>query len=162
MNILYFDPRSLLYSSNYLNQNDDVRRIYELQPFLSNTDLLMKNVTPDRKGAQRLADAANSVGFLLYPTGERFTRELLIKHTVFTENQLAAFVDLTYKVRLDDRDPVRLMLAHANALNATWFICGDVATDDRLKAFTGKALLSAINEGVSDSLISQINKLSHI
>lgn len=125
------------------------------KPFCS-TDTLLLNVEPDRFGAKKLAAAAFEAGLLLYPTGNNYTRDLLVKHNVFPEPQLAPYVDVTSKVRLDDHDPVRCMFAHANALEAEWFVCGDIASDERFKLFPNRYLVSKFDEGVSDDLISQI------
>lgn len=125
------------------------------KPFCS-TDTFLLNVEPDRFGAKKLAAAAFEAGLLLYPTGNNYTRDLLVKHNVFPEPQLAPYVDVTSKVRLDDHDPVRSMFAHANALEAEWFVCGDIASDERFKSFPNRYLVSKFDEGVSDDLISQI------
>ncbi|MDN3716801.1 hypothetical protein [Vibrio breoganii] len=114
----------------------------------------MTNVEPDRKGIRKLADAAVSAHLLLYPTGDRYTRELLIKHNLLDESELAPNVDLA--LRLDDRDPLRLALVHAEALDAGWYFCGDIATDERLQSFPNRYLLTQIGEGVSQDLISKI------
>ncbi|MEZ9466840.1 hypothetical protein [Vibrio breoganii] len=156
MKILYFDPHALLYSSAYLSKNDDIRGSYEAQLSYVDRDTFMTNVEPDRKGIRKLANAAIDAHLLLYPTGDRYTRELLIKHKLLKESELAPYVDLALRVRLDDRDPLRLMLVHAGALNAEWYVCGDIATDERLKSFPNRYFLTQFGEGVSEELISMI------
>ncbi|WP_274018698.1 hypothetical protein [Vibrio parahaemolyticus] len=156
MRVLYLDLHALLYSIDYLKKHEDVFDSFKSQKPFCSTDTLLLNVEPDRFGAKKLAAAAFEAGLLLYPTGNNYTRDLLVKHNVFPEPQLAPYVDVTSKVRLDDHDPVRCMFAHANALEAEWFVCGDIASDERFKSFPNRYLLSKFDEGVSDDLISQI------
>ncbi|ELB2095173.1 hypothetical protein QNZ71_004301 [Vibrio parahaemolyticus] len=156
MRILYIDLHALLYSINYLNKHEDVFNSFKSQKQFCSTDTLLGNVEPDRAGAQKLAQAAHEANLLLYPTGTSYTRELLIKHRVFFDWQLAPFVDLSRKMRLDDSDPVRRMFAHASALDAQWYVCGEIASDERFKSFPNRYLVSKFDEGISDALISQI------
>ncbi|MGC9459744.1 hypothetical protein [Vibrio genomosp. F10] len=63
-------------------------------------------------------------------------------------------------LRPDDNDPYRRMFAHAQALEVDeWYVCGEMALDERLKSFPGRNLVSTFGEGVSDDLISQIRAL---
>ncbi|WP_229618246.1 hypothetical protein [Vibrio parahaemolyticus] len=156
MRVLYLGLHALLSSIDYLKKHEDVFDSFKSQKPFCSTDTLLLNVEPDRFGAKKLAAAAFEAGLLLYPTGNNYTRDLLVKHNVFPEPQLAPYVDVTSKVRLDDHDPVRCMFAHANALEAEWFVCGDIASDERFKSFPNRYLLSKFDEGVSDDLISQI------
>ncbi|HDY7661572.1 hypothetical protein NB568_17170 [Vibrio alginolyticus] len=156
MRILYLDLHALLYSIDYLNKHEDVFDSFKSQKPFCSTDTLLGNVEPDRAGAQKLAQAARKANLLLYPTGTSYTRESLVKHNVFPEPLLAPYVDVTSNVRLDDHDPVRCMFAHANVLKAEWFVCGDIASDERFKSFPNRYLVSKFDEGVSDGLISQI------
>ncbi|WP_254059191.1 hypothetical protein [Vibrio parahaemolyticus] len=116
----------------------------------------MSAVEPDRAGARKLANAAITAGLLLYPTDDSYTRDLLIKHNVLDESELAPYVDLASRVRLDDRDPLRIMFAHANALDADWYVCGDIATDERLHSFPHRSLVTQFGEGVSEELLSMV------
>ncbi|OED78100.1 hypothetical protein [Vibrio splendidus] len=160
MKILFFDPHSLIYSNAYLSRHDKVREAFKSQKPFSTSDLFLKHVEPDRAGAQKLARAATEAGILLYPTGDHYTRELLIKHNVFTDNQLAPYKNVM--LRPDDNDPYRRMFAHAQALEVDeWYVCGEMALDERLKSFPGRNLVSTFGEGVSDDLISQIRALHH-
>ncbi|MFS1869904.1 hypothetical protein [Vibrio lentus] len=156
MKILYFDPHSILYSSNYFNSHDDVRERFENQKPFRSTDTLLSSVEPDRNSAQKLALAASEANLQLYPTDTCFTRELLLKHKVFSDLQLAPFVDLKWKVRLDDSDPIRRICAHASALDAEWFVCGDVSCDDRSKLYPNRFLVGKGSKAVSDELVLKI------
>ncbi|HIF9218242.1 TPA: hypothetical protein ACX6QF_003797 [Photobacterium damselae] len=156
MKILYFDPFSILYSANYLNCHDAVRAQFENQKPFRSTDILLSSVEPDKESAKKLAQAAREANLLLYPIDTCFTRELLIKHNVFSDAQLAPFVDLTWRMRPDDGDPIRRMFKHASVLDAQWFVCGEAACDERLKSFPNRYFESEWGEAVSDELVSKI------
>ena len=160
LTILYFDPHSLFYSQRYLDNNPDVGAAFDLLGPISSTDTRLKNVCPDRAGLNRFSQAALDAGVLLYPTGNQYSRELLLKHQIIEDSLLAPFVDVRARLRPDDNDPVRLMLAHASALSAQWYVCGDIASDTRLEAYPGRTLLSDYSGGINDDLLSQIRAMT--
>ncbi|CAK2471568.1 hypothetical protein VCRA2113O415_20213 [Vibrio crassostreae] len=43
---------------------------------------------------------------------------------MFVENELAP--DIALSIRMDDSAPIRRILAHAQATNSTWYVCGIV------------------------------------
>lgn len=159
MKILYFDTRSLLYSSRYLNSHPDICESYNHYR-LSSVSLFLQNVAPDPVSLGRLTNAAQLAGILLYPTGTRFTRNLLIKHGLFDDKTIAPDTDLPIRMQIgDDRDPFRCLLAHAHALAADWYVCGDVAHPEQIESFPGHFLESEFGEGVTEELTHLISTL---
>ncbi|MCR9834225.1 hypothetical protein [Vibrio parahaemolyticus] len=156
MKILYVDIRSILYSNRYLNSIEGLLEQYKLH-VIKGADHLLEYVEPDREGAKKIARAANEAGLLIYPTGTRYTRELLIKHNVFCDEQLAPVVQILMRPR--DTDALRLLIAHANFLNAEWYVCGDLCSDERAQYIPERYLVSSFEEGVSDELISKITAI---
>ncbi|MDN3631442.1 hypothetical protein [Vibrio lentus] len=131
MKVLYFDPLTTLYSHAYINSNKEVKSAFFNEKFMGIKQTLL-NVTPDHKSARMLADVAQSVGALLYPTTpQSYPRELLIQCGIFNDNQLAPFIDLSLRLRLDDADWLRTTRKHAELLNAGWYVCGDFEGDKR-------------------------------
>lgn len=159
MKILYFDTSSLLYSSSYLNSHPDICESYKHYQF-SSVSLFLKNVAPDSVSLGRLTNAAQLAGILLYPTGTRFTRNLLIEHGLFDEKVIAPDTNLPIRMQIgDDRDPFRRLLAHAHALSADWYVCGDVAFPEQIESFPGHFLESEFGEGVTEELAHFISLL---
>ncbi|MBA5684402.1 hypothetical protein H3N34_14480 [Photobacterium damselae subsp. damselae] len=160
MKILYFEPHEILYSITYLKTHHDIRKSYKsLMPF-TNRDNLIMNVEPDRLGAKKLAEAAIEANLLLYPLSRSYTRDMLVKHRIFLDSQLAPFVDISsLNLRPDDNDLIRYMIFHASSLDADWYVCGDIASEERLKRFPKRYLPTRFGEGVSEELISMIHKL---
>ena len=158
MKILYFDTHSLFYSQQYIHSDKSLSQAYEDWRCGSHVNLL-KVVTPDITGVERLRRAALESGFKLYPLGTRYTRTLFIESELFAEEDLAP--DVMLRIRMDDSDPVRRMIAHAHALNASWYVCGDCERD-LVDAYYGRYLESNFSCGVTDSLISKIRALTTI
>ncbi len=159
MKILYFDTISLLYSTGYLNRHPDVCKSYNIHR-LSSVSLFLQNVAPDPVSLSRLTHSAQSAGILLYPTGNRFTRSLLIEHGLFDDKAIAPDTNLPIQMRLgDDTDPFRRLLAHAHTLAADWYVCGDVAWPEQMESFPGHFLNSGFDDGVTEELTYLIRTL---
>lgn len=159
MRILYFDTRSLLYSNNYLNSHPDLYETYNNHRF-SSVSLFLQNVAPDPVSLSRLSNAAQSAGLLLYPTGIRFTRNLLIEHGLFDSKAIAPDINLPIRMQIgDDTDPFRRLLAHAHTLAADWYVCGEVACPEQMESFPGHFLESAFGDGVTEELTDFIRAL---
>ncbi|WP_210437679.1 hypothetical protein [Vibrio crassostreae] len=159
MKILYVDMQSILYSDSYLEKNDDIREVFESKKYHQSKNSFLENVQPDREGAQRLARVAQNLGLFVYPLGTLYSRDLLIKHEIFSEEQLAPFIDLRLWGAMDDGDPFRIMNTHSRALKAQWFVCGDVFPDDLAKHFPERFLRTRLGSGVTDELIRQIKAI---
>ncbi|ELI0634697.1 hypothetical protein Q8344_002327 [Vibrio harveyi] len=159
MKILYVDMQSILYSDSYLEKNGDVREVFDSKKYYPSKNAFLESVRPDREGAQRLACAAQDSGLFIYPIGTVYSRDLLIKHEIFSEDQLAPFIDLRLWGAMDDGDPFRIMNTHSRALEAQWFVCGDIFSDDLAKYFPKRFLRSQLGSGVTDELIMQIKAL---
>ncbi|WP_425628193.1 hypothetical protein [Vibrio neptunius] len=155
MKILYFDAFSLFYSREYIRNDKEISHAYQEWRNAS-TFNLFKVVTPDLAAIERLRCAAIESGFMLYPLGNKYTRTLFIESGLFAENELAP--DVTLKIRLDDTDPIRMMIAHAYELNASWYVCGDCGPD----LVNERYLASNWNFGVTDELLSKIRALNNI
>ncbi|WP_162063233.1 hypothetical protein [Vibrio taketomensis] len=131
MKVLYFDPRTILYSRAYINSNEGVKSAFSKHKFISIKQTLL-NITADYKSARMLVELAKSVDALLYPTDpQSYPRELLIECGIFNDDQLAPFIDLRFRLRLDDTDWLRTTRTHAALLNASWYVCGDFEGDMR-------------------------------
>ncbi|MGF1720344.1 hypothetical protein L4D20_09940 [Vibrio kyushuensis] len=156
MRILYIDLHGLLYSFQYLQKAELLSSFQSQMPFHTRNALL-NSVAHDSEGAKRLAEAASEASLLLYPICGGYTRDLLVKHNIFAESQLAPYIDLTLRMRPDDNDAVRQLIVHACALNADhWYVCGDITCDERFESFPGRTLTSRFEDGFSDELISKI------
>ncbi|EJE4176584.1 hypothetical protein [Vibrio vulnificus] len=157
MQTLYFDTFSLFYSEQYIGSDKNVSQAYEKWRCSSPANLL-EVVTPDLVGIKKLRKAAVESGFKLYPLGTRYTRQLFIEGELFVEDELAP--DIALSIRMDDSDPIRRMLAHAQATNSTWYVCGDCYSEI-LDAYSGRCLTSTFGKGVTTELISKITALGH-
>ncbi|EIA1565516.1 hypothetical protein K6835_003074 [Vibrio parahaemolyticus] len=160
MKILYFEPETILYSRAYINSNEEVKSAFFDDKFMSIKQTLL-NIAPDHKSAQMLADVAQQAGALLYPTSpQSYTRESLIQSGVFNDNQLAPFVDLKYRLRLDDADWLRTTRKHAELLNASWYACGDFEEDMRtaIGTFAERVFYIDYENGIDESTINMIRK----
>ncbi|MEF1306597.1 hypothetical protein QTO17_32535, partial [Vibrio owensii] len=56
-------------------------------------------------------------------------------------------------------NPVRRMIAHAHSLNAQWYVCGDVGSEELLQHYPDRYLRSESGKGVTSELISKIRAL---
>lgn len=155
MKILYFDTLSLFYSQQYIRNDKSVSRAYEEWRNSSSTNIL-EHIKPDVIGIERLRIAAIESGFKLYPLSNRYSRSLFIKRKLFAESDLAP--DRVLNMRMGDNDPIRRMIAHSHTLEATWYVCGDAASEI-LSAYPGRHLASVFGLGVTDDLISKIRAL---
>ncbi|HHB1579567.1 TPA: hypothetical protein ACN983_004684 [Vibrio parahaemolyticus] len=156
MKILYIDILSLFYSQQYIHSDNSISQAYENWRCGSPVNLL-KVVTPDLTGVERLRRAAVESGFKLYPLGTKYSRTLLIEVGLFNADELAP--DVMLSIRMDDSDPVRRMIAHAHALNASWYVCGD-SDSELLEAYPERYLTSTFGLGVTPELISKVRALS--
>ncbi|MCG9650693.1 hypothetical protein L1D24_19290 [Vibrio brasiliensis] len=159
MKILYFDTHSLFYSQRYLNSDAKLSLAYDewkAKPSVS----LLKSIEPDYAGIESLKKAAIEAGFQLYPLGTRYSRSVLIECELFTEDELAH--DVTLRIRMGDKDPIRRVIAHASKLNAKWYICGDYGPTESLDAYKERCFSSSFGEGVTPELLSQIRALAGI
>lgn len=158
MRILYFDTFSLFYSQQYIENNQSVSHAYEEWRKNSPTNLL-KAVRPDLAGIDKLRRSAIESGFKLYPLGTRYTRSLFVANKLFDERELAP--DKILNIRMGDSDPIRRMIAHSQALEAVWYVCGD-AYSEILSAFPERYLKSIFGLGVTDELIAKIHALKAV
>ena len=62
-------------------------------------------------------------------------------------------------MRLDDHHPIRHLRAHAHALKAEWWVCGDFSGDELLIKYCDRYLRSEFRAGVTDELIEKIRLL---
>lgn len=155
MKILYFDVISLLYPNRYVDSSPELQAAYDRYKCGSTTSLL-ENVTPDIQGVKKLQKAAQQSGLFLYPAGSRLTRDDFIGCDIFDEDVFAPDIDISAKIALDDGDPIRRLIAHAGALGAEWYICGDVTAEKLQHPFQERYLSSIYGEGVTDDLVHQI------
>ncbi|WP_412497718.1 hypothetical protein [Vibrio furnissii] len=158
MKILYFDMLSLFYSNEYFHRNASVHTKYK-EWFNTRTKTLLEMVVPDFQAIGNLRDAASDAGLLLYPLGSCYDREYLIEHGVFSCDELAPETELPFRMQMDDNDPVRRMIAHAYALNAQWYFCGEIGSEELWKPYHERYLHSELGKGVTEELIIQIRSL---
>ncbi|WP_367859174.1 hypothetical protein [Vibrio parahaemolyticus] len=159
--ILYFDTRSLLYSHQYIHSDESVHAAFE-EWIKTPSTMLLKMVKPDPKGIHRLRSAALEAGLLLYPLGTYYTRELLIENGVFDEDELAPEAELPFRMRMDDSDPVRQLIAHAHRLKAEWYVCGDTGSKELFQPYPERYLSSRFGEGVTRELVAKILTLKSV
>ncbi len=152
MKILYFDTSSLFYSQSYIKSNERVLLAYEKWRTNPRTNLL-KVVKPDLICVEKLRSAAIESGFKLYPLGNQYKRSLFIECGLFAEDELAP--DRALNLHIGDNDPIRKMIAHSQALEATWYLCGDAASEI-LSFYPEQHLTSTFGLGVTDELIHKI------
>lgn len=131
MKILYFDILSLLYSNQYIDSDPNVPIPFD-KWFRTRTKTLLETVTPDFRSINNQRNTASEAGLLISPLGACYSRAYLIKNGVFSDYELAPETDLSFRMRMDDSDPTRQMIAHAYRLNAQWFVCGDIASEELL------------------------------
>ncbi|MEF1250868.1 hypothetical protein QTO09_27125 [Vibrio owensii] len=127
--------------------------------FNTRTKTLLEMVEPDFQAIGNLRDAASEAGLLLYPLGSCYDREYFIEHGVFSCNELAPETELPFRIKMDDNNPVRRMIAHAHSLNAQWYVCGDVGSEELLQHYPDRYLRSESGKGVTSELISKIRAL---
>ncbi|RJX74287.1 hypothetical protein DZ860_03910 [Vibrio sinensis] len=161
MKIIYFDTFSLLYSHQYVAANESVACAIEAHRFKP-AQLFIQNVQPDLEAAKKLEASALKSGCLLFPTGNYYTKDLFIENNIFSEQSFAPEVDLSRRVKLDDSNSVRRLIAHAHLLEAEWFVCGDIGFEELLSAFPHRYLRSKFGEGVSAELLEKIDQLKDI
>lgn len=160
MKILYIDMGLILYSDDYLNRNENVRELFETNKHIPSKDIFLERVRPDRESAQRLASVAYNSRVLVYPSGIKYSRASLINHKIFSEEQLAPYIDLRVVWgKLDSTDNFRLMTAHAEALKAQWFMHGSGFSDEVIALFPQRYISSGVEGGVTDELIQQIRAI---
>ncbi|MFC3024480.1 hypothetical protein ACFODT_11665 [Vibrio zhugei] len=158
MKILYFDVLSLFYSNEYFHRNASIHAKYK-EWFNTRTKTLLEMVEPDFQAIGNLRDAASEAGLLLYPFGSCYDREYLIEHGVFSSDELAPETALPLRMQMDDNNPVRRMIAHAYRLNAQWYVCGDIGSEELLQPYPERYLRSDFGKGVTSQLISKIRGL---
>lgn len=158
MKVLYFDALSLFYSNEYFQRNASVHAKYK-KWFDTRTKTLFEMVEPDYQAIEKLRKASSEAGLLLYPLGAFYNRAYLIEHGVFSTDELAPDTELPFRMHMNDYDPVRRMIAHAYGLNAQWYVCGEIGSDERLQPYSGRYLRSGFGKGVTSELISQIRSL---
>jgi hypothetical protein len=122
--------------------------------------LRSKSASIDIESAQKLANAAKEANLMLYPTQSRYTRDWLVENKIFESNILAPDVATSRSSRLDDSNAVRHLRAHAHALEAEWWVCGDFDGDELLADYRDRYLSSKFGAGVTDELIAKIKMLS--
>ncbi|WP_117234764.1 hypothetical protein [Vibrio maerlii] len=158
LKIIYFDVKNLLYSRFYVNKNAFVKAAFDKGGFMSVKQVL-ENVPPDLESARKLAEVSDEIGTLLYPTNPFFyPRDLLVCCNIFAENQLAPFIDLRRKMRLDDSDWLRTTRCHAECCNADWYACGDFEWDERMKMFQDRYFHLSSESGIDDAVITNIRE----
>lgn len=156
--VLYFDVLSLFYSNEYFHRNASVHAKYK-EWFNTRTKTLLEMVEPDCQAIEKLRNAASEAGLLLYPLGTFYNRAYLIEHGVFSINELAPDTELPFRMQMDDNDPVRRMIAHAHGLNAQWYVCGEIGSEEILQPYSERYLRSEIGKGVTSELIYKIRRL---
>nr|WP_216610938.1 hypothetical protein [Vibrio sp. 070316B] len=147
---------SLFYSNEYFHHNVSVHAKYK-EWFDTRTNTLFEIVEPDYQAIEKLRNASSEAGLLLYPLGAFYNRAYLIEHGVFSTDELAPDTELPFRVHMND--PVRRMIAHAYGVNAKWYVCGEIGSDERLQPYSGRYLRSEFGKGVTRELISQISSL---
>ena len=158
MKILCFDTLSLLYSDEYFQRNASVHTKYQ-EWFHTRTNTLLEMVEPDFQAIAKLKNAASESGLLLYPLGTFYNRSYLIEHGVFSADELAPDTELPFRMQMDDNDPVRRMIAHAHGLNAQWYACGEIGSEELLQPYSERHLRSKFGKGVTSELLAQILRL---
>ena len=158
MKVLYFDVLSLFYSNEYFHRNASVRAKYK-EWFNTRVKTLLEMVEPDCQAIEKLRNAASEAGLLLYPLGTFYNRAYLIKHGVFSSDELAPDTELPFRMQMDDNDPVRRMIAHAHGLNAQWYVCGEIGSEELLQPNSERYLRSEFGKGVTSELIYKIRDL---
>jgi hypothetical protein len=158
MKILYFTARRTLYSYNYLTQ------IGATTVGLTQSQLF-KTIPFDVKAVNALSTAVKGHGYLLYPIDNPDIYRDLINNCVFPDDTLAPDIDWVGRMRLDDADPVRRLLAHSHQLNVdSWFVYGDVDLSHHA-TFAERQFLSKhcnnINRDLADKISSYITTKSH-
>ena len=156
--VLYFDVLSLFYSNEYFHRNASVRAKYK-EWFNTRVKTLLEMVEPDCQAIEKLRNAASEAGLLLYPLGTFYNRAYLIKHGVFSSDELAPDTELPFRMQMDDNDPVRRMIAHAHGLNAQWYVCGEIGSEELLQPNSERYLRSEFGKGVTSELIYKIRDL---
>ena len=155
MKILYFDMLSLFYSNEYFHSNASAHAKYK-EWFNTRTKTLLEMVKPDSQAIDKLINAASEAGLLLYPLGTFYNRAYLIEQGVFSSDELAPETELPFRMQMDDNNPVRRMIAHAYALNAQWYVCGEIGSEELLQPYPERYLSSEFGKGVTSQLISKI------
>ncbi|WP_372378055.1 hypothetical protein ACBZ91_01390 [Vibrio natriegens] len=158
MKILYFDLLSLFYSNEYFYRNASVHAKYK-EWFNTRTKTLLEMVEPDSQAIDKLRSAASEAGLLLYPLGTCYDRAYLIEHGVFSSDELAPETELPFRMQMDDNNPVRRMIAHSYGLNAQWYVCGEIGSEELLQPYPERYLRSEFGKGVTCQLISKIRDL---
>lgn len=158
MKVLYFDVLSLFYSNEYFHRNASVRAKYK-EWFNTRTKTLLEMVEPDYQAIEKLRNSASEAGLLLYPLGAFYNRSYLIEHGVFSTDELAPDTELPFRMQMDDNDPVRRMIAHAHGLNAQWYVCGEIGSEELLQPYSEHYLRSEFGKGVTSELIYKIRGL---
>ncbi|WP_440878439.1 hypothetical protein [Vibrio natriegens] len=158
MKVLYFDMLSLFYSNEYFHRNVSVHAKYK-EWFNTRTKTLLEMVEPDCQAIEKLRNAASEAGLLLYPLGTFYNRAYLIEHGVFSTDELAPDTELPFRMQTDDNDPVRRMIAHAHGLNAQWYVCGEIGSEELLQPYSERYLRSEFGKGVTSKLIYKIRGL---
>lgn len=126
--VLYFNVAGLLLSKQYLASKPDLKRLFEDTQSTLQSDFVNR-INLDTVGISLLSSFSTSSGVLLYPLGERYSRQFLINQG-FSESVLAP--DAEFRMRYNETNSVRRMIAHANAINASWFIASDVVDSNFL------------------------------
>lgn len=161
MKILYFDVLSLFYSNEYFHRNASIHAKYK-EWFNTRTKTLLEMVEPDCQAIENLRNAASEAGLLLYPLGAFYNRSYLLEHGVFSTDELAPDTELPFRMQMDDNDPVRRMIAHAHGLNAQWYVCGEIGSEELLQPYSERYLRSEIGKGVTSKLIYKIRGLKSV
>jgi hypothetical protein len=156
--ILYFDMLSLFYSNEYFHHNASVHAKYK-DWFSTRTKTLLEMVEPDFQAIDKLRNATSEAGLLLYPLGTFYNRTYLIENSVFPTDELAPDTELPFRMKMDDNDPVRRMIAHAHGLNAQWYVCGEISSEELLQPYPERYLRSEFGKGVTTELIAKILRL---
>lgn len=149
---------SLFYSNEYFHSNASARAKYK-EWFNTRTKTLLEMVVPDSQAIDKLRDAASEAGLLLYPLGTFYNRAYLIEQGMFSSDELAPETELPFRMQMDDNNPVRRMIAHAYALNAQWYVCGEVGSEELLQPYPDRHLRSEFGKGVTSELIAKISDL---
>ncbi len=159
MRVLYLDMDNLLYSREYLDKNKELVTLFREHGFFRNKDALLGAINPDRESARKLASAAYEAGLLLFPIGNRYSRDVLIKHDIFTDKELAPAAETRIPFRFDDSDFLRSLLAHAEALGAEWYVYGDICDDERASYFPKRFLKGDFGRAVTNEWLEKITQL---
>ena len=154
MIILYFEVSSIMLSNRYVTNNPDVENVMGLR--LENPNEFWKSVRLDIESVSMLNDFCRKTGAKMFPLGTTYNREFLITQGV-DANMLAP--EATIKMRMDDRNEIRRMLAHAAAIDADdWIVIGDVNIECLKPQLTEHYLDSVFGLGVTPELISKLYK----